>query len=100
MTPWTGSASNTSAVLHTQSLCLLEIRSPNRFQAVDTSRLVSESGDSETMPKSLLRVVNIIVRDRGVGSNPVVPQCNGAFFPSNTNLEVLAVCYMLDKGSH
>lgn len=47
------------------------------------------------MPKSLLGIMDIVVRDSGVSGDPVVPKCNSAFFPSNTDLEVLAARYML-----
>lgn len=42
------------------------------------------------MPQSLLRVVDVVVRDGGVGRHAVVPESHRAFLPLDADLEVLA----------
>ena len=47
------------------------------------------------MPKSLLRVVYVVVRDGCVRRHAVIPQRHGALLPLDAHLEVLALSNVL-----
>lgn len=64
---------------------------PSRLQAVDANGTLCQSRDSETVPQSLLGIVDVVVADRGVCRDTIVPECNCAILPLNTRLEVLAL---------
>ena len=59
--------------------------------------LLCEGRDAESVSKTFLRVVDVVVVDRRVCRHSIVPQCNGAFLPPDACLEVLALCDMLSS---
>lgn len=79
------------------SQSLLISTSPDRLQAIDAPRPVRQRRDPEPVAEAFLRVVDVVVRDGGVGGNAVVPQRHGTFFPSNTDLEILSLGYVLQR---
>ena len=69
--------------------------SPLALEPINSDWLLCESRDAKSVSQTFLRVVDVVVVDRRVRRHSVIPQCNGAFLPPNTGLEVLTLCDML-----
>lgn len=71
--------------------------SPNRVQSIHAGGFVRQRGDPETMSKTFLRIMHIIISYRCVRGDSIVPERNRSLLPFHADLEVLPEGDVLDK---
>jgi hypothetical protein len=68
---------------------------PNCLETIHTNRSLSQCRDTESMSQPLLRILDIIIRDRSMSRDPIIPQRHSFIIPLNPNLQILAFRNML-----
>lgn len=70
-------------------ICFKFARQHGSFQPIHTNGPPTQSGDSEPMAQALFGIVHIIIRDRRMSSDLIVPHSTSLIIPAHTNLEIL-----------
>lgn len=73
------------------SYCAPELLLPNSLQTIHPSRSLSQSRDAKSMSKSFAWVRDIIVRDRRMGSDSIIPKGHRLVIPFEADLQILAI---------
>ena len=68
---------------------------PNCLETIHTNRSLSQRRDTEPMSQPLLRILDIIIRNRSMSRNSIIPQRHSLVIPLNPNLQILAFRNML-----
>lgn len=68
---------------------------PNCLQTIHANGSLAQSRDTETMTQPFRWIRNIVVRDRRVSRNSVIPKRNSLVIPLKADLQILTVGDML-----